>query len=192
MLLSTGATGTACSRQPGASRSPTSPPLHPGRHERLSVDAVLVGVSTILSFVIGTWPGSSSSRGAATWLEASLPISTFFSAIPTSGSPSSFLLFAVVVQCSALGWLRSDGTIVGTPPFCLGLRSRHPPRLHHRRPLRSRAGCWHAEHDDRDAHEDYIIWRRRKGSPRRDQLRVRRPQRHLPSLASFALSLGLS
>ncbi|MEN0128664.1 MAG: ABC transporter permease [Brevundimonas sp.] len=66
----------------------------------------LVGIATILSFVIGTLIGSGIGWRRGTWADSLLPVSTFFSAVPYFW----LALIAIAIFSVALGWFPSSGT----------------------------------------------------------------------------------
>jgi len=66
----------------------------------------LVGIATILSFVIGTLIGSGIGWRRGTWADSLLPISTFFSAVPYFW----LALIAIAIFSVALGWFPSSGS----------------------------------------------------------------------------------
>ena len=155
---------------------------------------VLVGVSTILSFVIGTVAGIIVGAKRGSWLDAALPISTFFSAIPYFWFALVILyIFAVVVawfpmsggysSMDVIGWnwqfIMSAAdhavlpalTIIATSiaGWLLGMRNMMIVTLD----------------------EDYITLAEAKGlSKTRINFVYAARNAILPSLASFALSLG--
>ncbi|MBD8059338.1 ABC transporter permease [Cellulomonas sp. JH27-2] len=66
----------------------------------------LVGIATIISFVIGTLIGSGIGWRRGTWADSLLPISTFFSAVPYFW----LALIAIAIFSVALGWFPSSGS----------------------------------------------------------------------------------
>jgi peptide/nickel transport system permease protein len=155
---------------------------------------VLVGVATILSFVIGTAAGIIVGAKRGSWLDASLPISTFFSAIPYFWFALVILwLFTIVIHwfpmsggysaTNVIGWnwqfilsaadhaVLPAITIIATSiaGWLLGMRNMMIVTLN----------------------EDYITLAEAKGlSKARINFVYAARNAILPSLASFALSLG--
>ncbi len=66
----------------------------------------LVGIATVISFVIGTLIGTAIGWRRGTWADGLLPISTFFSAVPYFWLG----LIAIAVFSVALGWLPANGS----------------------------------------------------------------------------------
>lgn len=155
---------------------------------------VLVGVATIISFVLGTVAGVVVGARRGSWLDITLPISTFFSAIPYFWFALVILYFLAVVvswfplsggygAVDVIGWnwpfLLSAAyhsvlpaiTIIVTSiaGWLLGMRNMMVVTLD----------------------EDYIILAEAKGlSKARINFLYAARNAILPSLASFALSLG--
>ena len=65
----------------------------------------LVGIATIISFLIGTLIGTLIGWRRGTWADALLPVTTFFSAVPYFWLG----LIAIAVLSVALGWFPSSG-----------------------------------------------------------------------------------
>lgn len=156
--------------------------------------AVLVGVSTILSFVIGTVGGVIVGSRRGSWLEASLPISTFFSAIPYFWFALVVLyLFAVLVQWLPLsGGYNSTDTIGWNGAFLLSAADH--ALLPAFTIVASSIAGWLLGMRNMmivTLNEDYIILAEAKGlSKFRISFVYAARNAILPSLASFALSLG--
>lgn len=155
---------------------------------------VLVGVATIISFVIGTMAGIVVGARRGSWLDNAVPISTFFSAIPYFWFALVILYFFAVVfpwfplsggysSSNTIGWnwafISSAAdhaflpavTIVTTSiaGWLLGMRNMMIVTLD----------------------EDYILLAEAKGlSKVRVNFMYAARNAILPSLASFALSLG--
>jgi peptide/nickel transport system permease protein len=66
----------------------------------------LVGIATIISFIVGTLIGSGIGWRRGTWADSLLPISTFFSAVPYFW----LALIAIAIFSVGLGWFPSSGT----------------------------------------------------------------------------------
>lgn len=66
----------------------------------------LVGIATIISFVIGTLIGTGIGWRRGTWADALLPISTFFSAVPYFWLG----LIAIALFSVTLGWFPANGS----------------------------------------------------------------------------------
>ena len=155
---------------------------------------VLVGTATIISFVLGTVAGVIVGARRGSWLDVTLPISTFFSAIPYFWFALVILYFLTLVvhwfpmsggygSTAVIGWnwafLSSAAyhavlpavTIIVTSiaGWLLGMRNMMIVTLD----------------------EDYIILAEAKGlSKARINFVYAARNAILPSLASFALSLG--
>ncbi|MDM7830378.1 ABC transporter permease [Cellulomonas edaphi] len=66
----------------------------------------LVGIATIISFVIGTLIGSGIGWRRGTWADSLLPISTFFSAVPYFW----LALLSIAIFSVGLGWFPASGS----------------------------------------------------------------------------------
>lgn len=66
----------------------------------------LVGIATIISFVIGTLIGTGIGWRRGTWADSLLPISTFFSAVPYFWLG----LLAIAIFSVTLGWFPTNGS----------------------------------------------------------------------------------
>lgn len=66
----------------------------------------LVGIATIISFVVGTLIGTGIGWRRGTWADALLPISTFFSAVPYFWLG----LIAIALFSVTLGWFPANGS----------------------------------------------------------------------------------
>ena len=156
--------------------------------------AVLVGTSTVLSFIIGTVAGVLVGSRRGSWLEASLPISTFFSAIPYFWFALVVLyLFAVVVQWLPLSGGYSSGDTIGWNTQFLLSAVDHAILPAFTIIASSIAGWLLGMRNMMivTLNEDYIILAEAKGlSKARISFVYAARNAILPSLASFALSLG--
>ena len=156
--------------------------------------AVLVGTATILSFIIGTVAGIFVGSRRGSWLEASLPISTFFSAIPYFWFALVVLyLFAVVVQWLPLSGGYSSGDTIGWNTQFLFSAVDHAILPAFTIVASSIAGWLLGMRNMMivTLNEDYIILAEAKGlSKARISFVYAARNAILPSLASFALSLG--
>jgi peptide/nickel transport system permease protein len=155
---------------------------------------VLVGVSTIIAFVIGTLLGVLAAWRRGSWLEAAVPATTFLQAAPYFW----IALLAITVFGIALGWFPSSGgyaqgmtiTFTGSfltdaayhailPAFTIVVTSMAGWLLGMRNMMVTTLG------------EDYVLTAQAKGlSDRRVMLTYAARNAILPNIASFALALS--
>ncbi|HET6705363.1 ABC transporter permease [Amycolatopsis sp.] len=155
---------------------------------------VLVGVATLVSFLLGTALGMLAGWKRGTWLDSLVPATTVLAAVPYFWLA---LIFAAVFA-SALGWFPLNGgyDVVLDPGWTaefLGSAAYHAalPAL---TIVVSSAGGWLLGMRNMMvsvASEDYVLAARAKGL-RDTRVMVRYAARNavLPSVAGFAISLG--
>jgi peptide/nickel transport system permease protein len=162
--------------------------------EALPWTAVLVGVSTVISFVIGTVGGVVIGWRRGSWLDGALPVSTFFSAIPYFW----FALVILFVFSVLLPWFPLSGGYSSTDVLGLNWAFLMSAAYHAVLPAitivaSSIAGWLLGMRNMMVAtlDEDYVVMAEAKGlSVRRVMFAYAARNAILPSLASFALSLG--
>lgn len=155
---------------------------------------VLVGVSTLLSFLLGVGLGAVVGWKRGTWLDSLVPATTVLSAVPYFW----LALILVAVLSSALGWFPLNGgyDVVldpGWSPEFIGSASYHAalPAL---TIVLSSIGGWLLGMRNMMVSamsEDYVLTARAKGL-RDSRIMIRYAARNavLPSVAGFAISLG--
>lgn len=154
----------------------------------------LIGICTILSFVIGTLLGMIVGWKRGTWVDGLVPVTTFLTSIPYFW----FGLIAVYIFAIQLNWFPlSGGYTVGLPvglnPEFVGSAIVHGllPAL---TIVVSSIGYWLLGMRNMmitTLAEDYVLLARAKGlSRRRVMFTYAGRNAILPSLAGFALSLG--
>jgi peptide/nickel transport system permease protein len=155
---------------------------------------VLVGVSTLLSFLLGIALGAIVGWKRGTWLDTLVPATTVLSAVPYFW----LALILVAVLSSALGWFPLNGgyDVVLTPGWSgefIGSAIYHAalPAL---TIVISSIGGWLLGMRNMMVSamsEDYVLTARAKGL-RDSRIMIRYAARNavLPSVAGFAISLG--
>src|SRR5665647_51243 len=76
----------------------------------------LVGIATVISFIIGTLIGTGIGWRRGTWADSLLPISTFFSAVPYFWLG----LIAIALFSVTLGWFPTNGSFALSLGFIVG------------------------------------------------------------------------
>jgi peptide/nickel transport system permease protein len=156
--------------------------------------AVLIGVATVLSFLLGTVLGIMSGWWRGSWMDSLLPITTFLGSIPYFW----FGLLAVFFLSYRLHWFPlSGGSATGTPIGLTG--SFIASALYHAilpagTIVVASVGGWMLGMRNMmvtTRSEDYVLMAEARGLSRR-RIMVTYAARNaiLPSLASFAMSLG--
>jgi peptide/nickel transport system permease protein len=155
---------------------------------------VLVGVATIISFVLGTVVGVIVGSRRGSWMDVSLPISTFFSAIPYFWFALVILYFlAIVVHWFPLSGGYSSTDLIGWNWSFLVSAAYHAVLPAVTIIVTSIAGWLLGMRNMMivTLNEDYIVLAEAKGlSKSRINFVYAARNAILPSLAGFALSLG--
>jgi peptide/nickel transport system permease protein len=154
----------------------------------------LVGVATVISFVLGTVLGTLSGWRRGSWLDSLLPVTTFFSAVPYFWLG----LIAISLFGATLGWFPlSGGFDQGLEPGFtwdfIGNVLSHAMLPALTIVVTSLAGWLLGMRNMMVTvmDEDYVLVARAKGlSPRRVMLGYAARNAVLPSVAGFALSLS--
>jgi peptide/nickel transport system permease protein len=155
---------------------------------------VLVGLSTIIAFTLGTLLGIVVAWKRGTWLDGLLPVTTFFSSVPYFW----MALILLSVLAVKLNWLPlsggySDSTSPGWTAQFIGSAIVHGllPAL---TIVISSVSAWMLGMRNMmvtTLDEDYVLLGEAKGlRPRRVMVTYAARNAILPSLAGFALSLG--
>jgi peptide/nickel transport system permease protein len=156
--------------------------------------AMLIGVSTVISFVLGTMLGIVVAWRRGTWLDSLLPVTTFFSAIPYFWlALIALLLLAVDVPWFPLSGAYAQGAAVGFNGPFLASAAYHAALPAITIVLSSIAGWLLGMRNMMVATmaEDYITMAEAKGLTRRRIMYVYAARNAvLPTIANFALSLG--
>jgi peptide/nickel transport system permease protein len=156
--------------------------------------AVLIGVATIISFLVGTLLGVWSGWWRGSWMDALLPVTTFLGSIPYFW----FGLLAVFFLSDKLNWFPlSGGTNTTTPIGFTGsfiVSAAYHAVLPAATIVVSSVGGWMLGMRNMmitTQSEDYVLMAQAKGLARR-RIMMSYAARNaiLPSLASFAMSLG--
>ncbi|MGH1524134.1 ABC transporter permease [Leifsonia sp. L25] len=154
----------------------------------------LVGISTIVSFVLGTYLGIVIGWRRASWLDSLLPGTTFFTAVPYFWLG----LITLFIFGQALGWFPLSGAYSSdvdagfNGPFIASVIS-HGFLPAATLIISSLAGWMLGVRNMMvtTLDEEYVLMAEAKGlSPRRIMLVYAARNAILPSIASFALSLG--
>lgn len=156
---------------------------------------VLVGLCTVLSFILGTAIGTVIGwhRGS-TWLESLLPITTFFSSFPYFWAA----LLALLVFSEELHWFPLAGAYSASTNVSFSLSFFGSAVYHGLLPAAtiviSSVGGWILGMRNMmvtTLAEDYVVMGQAKGlAPRRVMTAYAARNAVLPSIASFAMSLG--
>jgi peptide/nickel transport system permease protein len=156
--------------------------------------AMLIGVSTLISFVLGTLLGIVVAWRRGTWMDSLLPVTTFFSAIPYFWlALIALLLLAVDVHWFPLSGAYSQGAVVGFNGPFLASAAYHAALPAITIVLSSIAGWLLGMRNMMVATmaEDYITMAEAKGLTRRRIMYLYAARNAvLPTIANFALSLG--
>jgi peptide/nickel transport system permease protein len=156
--------------------------------------AVLIGVSTVLSFAIGTLLGIVTGWRRGSWLDNLLPIMTFFSSVPYFWLG----LVAVYFLAAHLHWFPLSGgysqsTSIGFSGVFLGSAVYHALLPAFTIVVSSVAGWLLGMRNMMvtTMSQDYVVMAEAKGlSTRRVMFTYAARNAVLPSIASFAMSLG--
>ncbi len=156
--------------------------------------AVLIGVATIISFVVGTALGIMSGWWRGSWMDSLLPITTFFGSIPYFW----FGLLAAFFLADQLHWFPLSGATGTTTPIGLNWSFIASATDHAILPagtiVVSSIGGWMLGMRNMmitTQAEDYVVLAEAKGlSPRRIMVAYAARNAILPTLATFAMSLG--
>jgi peptide/nickel transport system permease protein len=156
--------------------------------------AMLIGVSTVISFVLGTLLGIVVAWRRGTWLDSLLPVTTFFSAIPYFWlALIALLVLAVDVHWFPLSGAYSQGTVVGFSGSFLASAAYHAALPAITIVVSSIAGWLLGMRNMMVATlaEDYITMAEAKGLTNRRIMYIYAARNAvLPTIANFALSLG--
>ena len=156
--------------------------------------AMLIGLSTVISFLLGTFLGIVVAWRRGTWLDSLLPVTTFFSAIPYFWLALIALLFlAVDVHWFPLSGAYSQSAAVGLNGPFLASAAYHAALPAITIVLSSIAGWLLGMRNMMVATlaEDYITMAEAKGLTRSRIMYVYAARNAvLPTIANFALSLG--
>ena len=154
---------------------------------------VLVGVSTVVSFVIGTLIGILVAWRRGTWLDNLLPVTTFFQA-----APYFFLAFlAIDLFAIKLGWFPS-GSARGINDFPAFTWSYISDVIYHAvlpalTIVVASAAGWIIGMRNvmvTTMDEDYVLVAQAKGLPKRRVIRYAARNAILPSISGFSLAIG--
>ncbi len=162
--------------------------------EALPWTLVLVGISTVVSFVLGTVGGVWVAWRRGSWIESILPISTFFSAMPYFW----FALIILYLLAVALPWFPLSGGYSSTDTIGFSWTFIGSAIYHGFLPaltiIASSIAGWLLGMRNMmvtTLDEDYVLMAKAKGlSNPRVMFGYAARNAVLPSLASFALSLG--
>jgi peptide/nickel transport system permease protein len=153
----------------------------------------LVGLATLLSFVLGTLIGVLVAWRRGTWLDQLLPITTFFQA-----APYFFLAFlAIDLFAVKLGWFPSEGARGITDFPALNWTYASDVLYHAVLPaativIASAAG-WIVGMRNvmvTTMDEDYVLIAQAKGLPKKRVIWYAARNAILPSVSSFSLAIG--
>ena len=153
----------------------------------------LVGLATLLSFVLGTLIGVLVAWRRGTWLDQLLPITTFFQA-----APYFFLAFLVIdLFAVKLGWFPSEGARGITDFPALNVTYIGDVLYHAALPaativIASAAG-WVVVMRNvmvTTMDEDYVLIAQAKGLPKKCVILYAARNAILPSVSSFSLAIG--
>lgn len=156
--------------------------------------AALIGVATVLSFAIGTVLGIMSGWWRGSWMDALLPVTTFLGSIPYFW----FGLLAAFVLADQLHWFPLSGATGTTTAITFSAAFIVSALYHAILPagtiVVSSIGGWMLGMRNMmvtTGSEDYVLMAEAKGlTPRRIMVTYAARNAILPSLASFAMSLG--
>jgi peptide/nickel transport system permease protein len=154
---------------------------------------VLVGVSTVISFVVGTLVGILVAWRRGSWLDGVLPVATFFQAVPYF----FFALIVLIVLGSDLGWFPITGGADSSidPGFTgafIGSAIYHGILPMITIVVSSVAGWILGMRNMMvtTMDEDYVLVAAAKGLPNRKVIGYAARNAILPSVSSFSLSLS--
>lgn len=156
--------------------------------------AALIGVATVISFIIGTALGIMSGWWRGSWMDSLLPITTFLGSIPYFW----FGLLAAYVLANQLHWFPLSGGTGTTTPIGLNWSFITSATYHAILPagtiVIASIGGWMLGMRNMmvtTQAEDYVVLAEAKGlSPRRIMVAYAARNAILPTLATFAMSLG--
>lgn len=156
--------------------------------------AALIGVATVLSFLFGTVLGVMAGWRRGSWMDALLPVTTFLGSIPYFW----FGLLIVFWLADQLHWFPLSGAIGTTTPIGLNWTFIASAVYHAILPAATiviaSIGGWMLGMRNMmvtTQAEDYVLLAEAKGlSPRRIMVTYAARNAILPTLATFAMSLG--
>jgi len=156
--------------------------------------ATLIGVSTVISFLIGTVLGIMSGWWRGSWMDTLLPVTTFLGSIPYFW----FGLLAAFWLADQLHWFPLSGATGTTTPigpnWAFLISATYHAILPAATIVISSIGGWMLGMRNMmvtTQAEDYVLLAEAKGlSPRRIMITYAARNAILPTLATFAMSLG--
>jgi peptide/nickel transport system permease protein len=156
--------------------------------------AALIGVATVLSFVVGTALGIMSGWWRGSWMDSLLPITTFLGSIPYFW----FGLLAAFLLADQVHWFPLSGATGTTTAISLNWGFITSATYHAILPagtiIIASIGGWMLGMRNMmvtTQAEDYVVLAEAKGlSPRRIMVAYAARNAILPTLATFAMSLG--
>ncbi|HEY3748448.1 MAG TPA: ABC transporter permease [Pseudonocardiaceae bacterium] len=154
---------------------------------------VLVGVSTIVSFIVGTIIGIVVAWRRGSWLDGIMPVATFFQAVPYF----FFALLVLIVLGSDLGWFpisggSDQGLDIGLNGAFIGSALYHGFLPMITIVISSIAGWILGMRNMMvtTMDEDYVLVAQAKGLPNRRVIGYAARNAILPNVSSFSLSLS--
>jgi peptide/nickel transport system permease protein len=154
---------------------------------------VLVGVSTIVSFIVGTIIGIVVAWRRGSWLDGIMPVATFFQAVPYF----FFALLVLIVLGSDLGWFpisggSEQGLDIGLNGAFIGSAIYHGFLPMITIVISSIAGWILGMRNMMvtTMDEDYVLVAQAKGLPSRRVIGYAARNAILPNVSSFSLSLS--
>jgi peptide/nickel transport system permease protein len=156
--------------------------------------AALIGVATVISFLVGTALGIMSGWWRGSWMDSLLPITTFLGSIPYFW----FGLLAAFFLADQLHWFPLSGATGTTTPIGVNWSFVTSASYHAILPAATiviaSIGGWMLGMRNMmvtTQAEDYVLLAEAKGlSPRRIMITYAARNAILPTLATFAMSLG--
>ena len=155
---------------------------------------VLVGLATLISFLLGVGLGAVVGWRPGSWLDGLVPVTTLLAAVPYFW----LALVLVLIFASTLGWLPVQGgyDVVLDPGWSLAfigsaIHYGFLPAADHRALLDRRLAAGHAQHDGLDPVRGLHPHRPGQGTAQPPDHAIYAARNAvLPSVAGFAISLG--